>query len=163
MEKFKEWSGVVALVILAIVLLTPHTTKLGGATNYDEVDATAIKVGGTNGTRLGPVISTTCNLSQSTAGSHAATTSKEYFCAVSGVSAGDTVIVGLPAAAGASTGGISSIFGGFSVNGLGYATTSGTIGVQIMNNTGAATSSFAQATTSAFVTVLHPVTSVPGL
>lgn len=103
---------------------------------------------------LGTGNDTTCNLSQSTAGSHAATTSKEYFCAVTGVVAGDTVYVRLPAAAGAYSSGASSLYGGFVV-GTAFATTSGRIGVLINNFTGAATTSAAQATTSAKVLFFH--------
>jgi len=97
----------------------------------------------------------TCNLSQSTAGSHAATSSKEYFCAFTGARSGDTVIVGLPAGAGAYTSGAQSPLGGFITNGNGYATTSNVIGVNIVNLTGTATSSFIQATTTVRILIVR--------
>jgi hypothetical protein len=97
---------------------------------------------------LGAYAEGTCNLSQSTPGSHAATSSMEYFCAVTGVEASDTVVVMLPPGAGAYTSGAQSLYGGFAVNSA-YATTSNRIGVLVVNLTGGATSSAAQATTSA--------------
>lgn len=154
----KFWVALVAVAIIAIGgwLYPTASTLLGGVSNYDEVDATAIKVGGTNGTRVGPIISTTCNLIQSSAGSHAATTTKEYFCAITGVSASDYVSAVLPQGAYAAS------YGGFGIAGA-YATTTGFVGVQVINLTGTATSSFPLATTSVQVYVAHPVTSVPGL
>lgn len=152
--------GVIALVALVIAIggyyFPQAIHALGGVTNYDELDATAIKVGGANGTRLGPIISTTCNLSQSSPGSHAATSTKEYFCAVTGVATGDNVNVILP------IGGVAGSYGGFEVA-TSYATTTGMVGVQLFNFTGAATSSFPFATTSVVVQIQHIVTSVPGL
>lgn len=47
-DSIKQWAGVVALVILAIVLLTTHTTKLGAidsATTYGILGTTQLKVG----------------------------------------------------------------------------------------------------------------------
>lgn len=83
-----------------------------------------------------------CNLTQSAVGSFAATSSKEHYCAVSGVESGDTVIVSLPRAAG-----IASGAAGFIPNSA-YATGTDMIGVSIYNGTGAATSSYTQATSS---------------
>lgn len=163
MNKLSIVALLVAIVALGAYFVHPSAAvKLGGVTNYDEVDATAIKIGGANGSRVGPIIATTCNLSQSSAGSHAATTSKEYFCAVTGVVANDYINVILPVGAGNNPNGAGSIFGGFVVNGA-YATTTGVIGVNIANMTGAATSTFPQATTSVTVLVQHPLSSVPGL
>lgn len=153
----QNWIGLVAMLIAILGCYLPvQNAILGGVTNYDEVDATAIKAGGTNGTRLGPIISTTCNLIQSAAGSHAATTTKEYLCAITGVSASDYVSAVLPQGAYAAS------YGGFGIAGA-YATTTGFVGVQVINLTGTATSSFPLATTSVQVYVAHPVTSVPGL
>lgn len=95
-----------------------------------------------------------CNLSQSSPGSHAATSSKEYYCAFTGARSGDTVNVVLPPGAGLYTSGAQSLFGGFAVVSA-YATTSDRIGVLIANNTGAATSSAIQATTSARVLIVR--------
>lgn len=128
-------------------------SNLGGGLSDRDVQAVSLKVGLTNqATKTTFIKNGTCNLSQSSAGSHAASSSKEYFCAVTGVLAGDLVTVDLPAGAGAYTSGAQSIFGGFTVNSA-YATTSGRIGVSVLNNTGAATSSAPQATTSAQYTI----------
>ena len=161
----KHIVGLVAIVIAiiaAIMFISPAASNFGGVTNYDEVDVDALRVGGTNSSRVDLIATGSCNLSQSSAGSHGATTSKEYFCAVTGVSAGDTVVVSLPAGAGSNPNGASSLFGGFSLNGT-YATTSDVIAVQLLNNTGAATSSFIQATTSVIYSIFSTRSTVPGL
>lgn len=85
----------------------------------------------------------TCNLTQSVVGSHAATTSKAFHCAVTGAKASDTVNIILPSGAG--IGG--SPLAGFVVN-TSFATATDMIGASIANLSGAATTSYTQATTS---------------
>ena len=136
--------------------------SFGGVTNYDEVDVDALRVGGTNSSRLDLIAQGSCNLSQSTAGSHAATTSKEYFCAVTGVTAGDKVVFSLPAGAGSNPNGAGSALGGFVKNGE-YATTTDVIAIQLVNLTGGATTSATQATTSVMYQVFSTRSTVPGL
>lgn len=151
----KVWIGVVTAIGIAVVALFntfSSQPSFGGITTGTAFPH-GISVGnpaslGTNPTNLKLILTGTCNLSQSVAGSHAATTSKEYFCAVTGVPAGSLVSVDLAPGSGAYTSGASSLYGGF-IAGAAYATTSNVIGVQIDNFTGAATSSFPQATTSA--------------
>jgi hypothetical protein len=147
------WIGVVVAIVIAIISLFHEVSapSAGGITTGTGFTH-GISVG--NPTTLGVVptnfkkiLAGTCNLSQSVAGSHAATTTKEYFCAVPGVSANDLVLVDLPAGAGLNPNGASSLAGGF-VAIAAYATTSNVIAVQLDNFTGVATSSFPQATTS---------------
>lgn len=85
----------------------------------------------------------TCDLIQSVIGSHGATTSKAFHCAVTGAQSGDNVIVSLPLGAGIA----GSLQSGFTVNAA-YATATDMIGVSVYNGTGAATSSYTQATAS---------------
>lgn len=157
-------SAIVALVIVFMFGNTGGSSSLGAASRAYDVDVSfksltlatssaAASRDGSNAT-INWMSEGSCNLSQSTAGSHAATTSKEYFCAYTGARAGDTVIAELPPGAGAYTSGASSIFGGFVINSA-YATTSNVIGLTMMNNTGAATSSFAQATTTVRLHILR--------
>lgn len=88
-----------------------------------------------------------CNLTQTVVGSHAATTTKEFYCPVTGAASGDTVHVALPRAAG-----IASGAAGF-IPVASYATATDMIGVAIYNGSGSASSSYAQATTSVRYTI----------
>lgn len=162
MNTLSKYSGVLAVVAVLIAIIAPQfdgnsfgnvTQSFWDTANGYRVDGTAVIDGdgsliiGTNGTTVTDIITGTCNLSQNSAGSHAATTSMEYYCAVTGVTSGDQVFVSLPQGAGAYAAGGSSPFGGFTVN-TAFATTSNVIGVSVYNGTGAATTSAAQATTS---------------
>lgn len=129
--------------------------NLGGVTNYDAVETAVLAVGsgcdnegstcvGTTHTKF---LSGTCNASQKVAGSHAATTSMQFYCAVSNVTSGDKVFVTLPVGAGLNNDGAGSLAGGFELASA-YATSTGFIGFTVLNMTGAATSSYPQATTS---------------
>ena len=96
---------------------------------------------GDNGTEQDALIAGTCNLVQSF-GAFAATTTKEHYCAVTGVSAGDKIFVSMPKAAGVASGAA-----GF-IPVAAYATATNMIGVALYNATGAATSTYPQASTS---------------
>lgn len=165
MSNKKLTIGLVVAIVIAITglffPLKQTILSFGGVTNYDELDATAVKVG-SNGSRYDLIATGTCNLSQSVNGSHAATTSKEYFCAATGAAAGDVVQIALPAGAGNNPNGAGSLAGGFTVNGS-YSTTTDVIAVQLLNVTGVATSSFVQATTSVVYTIWSTRSTVPGL
>lgn len=104
-----------------------------------------VKVGTTTPTALSNIVAGTCTATFSSA-SLAATSSGQFFCTATGVRASDKVLVQLPAGASANAQGAGSIYGGFVTSGA-YATTSNRIGFNITNLTGAATTSFAQATT----------------
>lgn len=94
---------------------------------------------GASGTAVNSIIYGTCNPTE-VGTSLAATSTATFICSVPGVTAGSNVIGDLPSTA-ANTAGAFVL-----VNA--YATTSGAIGFTILNLTGAATSSFSQATTS---------------
>lgn len=154
------WVAMIVVAIIAIVgVFTPVGQSavglFGGVTNYDEVDATAIKIGGANGSRVGPIISTTCPLQANF--SIVATTTRSVPCAVTGVVAGDIVQVTLPAT--------TTIAGQYVIVGATASSTSGQIDISILNLTGqsavpAATNGFGSTTN---VTIMHPVSTVPGL
>ncbi len=158
---FKENAvAVIALIIAIIGLFYPQISqtvqRLGGVTNYDEVDATAIKIGGTSGSRIGPIISSTCSLI-ATSYSVAATTTVAMDCAVTGVVSGDIVFAQFatttPAAGGNS----------WVVAQASASSTSGFITLNVANWTGKTTMMPASVASSTQYLVIHPVTSVPGL
>lgn len=97
MNFIKNNSGVIAVIALVIAVIGVYTpvgrSVLGGVTNYDEVDASAVKIGGTNGSRLSLVAVGTCSL-VSTASINATSTGTGT-CAATGALAGDTVVVDL--------------------------------------------------------------------
>ncbi len=175
MEFIKRNSGVIATVALIIAIVGVFTPagkivqqavkSFGGVTNYDEVDATAIKVGGSNGSRVGPIISTTCSLIGLDAPAQAASTTKPYDCAVTGVVSGDTVFF----AEATTTATYGAANAPFRIVSAKASTTAGyvTFGVfnalgasQVIGNIGGIQTGFGSSTQ---VLVLHPVTSVPGL
>ena len=160
-------SAVVALTVVFIAgpIANDGSPAVGGSGRAYNTDvavrsltlATSTDADASNGSNdsIGFISEGTCNLSQSTAGSHAATTSKEYFCAYTGARSGDTIIVALPPGAGAYSSGAASALGGFVTNGNGYATTSNRVAVNLVNLTGIATSSFPQATTTAHILIVR--------
>lgn len=160
MDFIKQYAGLVALVILAISALAPSAARLGaanptGQAHYQmETFWQGLLIGRT-GTPTTVALWGTCNLSTSV-GSFTASTTAQFQCSVPGVLAGDMVMADLPVGAGTNSNGAGSPFGGFTIVGA-YATTSNAIGVTIANFTGAATSSFAQATTSVEYRVLSNV------
>lgn len=97
MNFIKNNSGVIAVIALVIAVIGIYTpvgkSVLGGVTNYDEVDASAIKVGGTNGSRLSLIATGTCPLVS--ASSINATSTGTGTCVATGALTGDTVYVNL--------------------------------------------------------------------
>ena len=68
MQFLNKNAGVVALIAVVIAIggyfypsVKSAVMNFGGVTNYDELDATVMKIGGTNGSRVGPLISSTCS------------------------------------------------------------------------------------------------------
>lgn len=108
---------------------------------------------GSSGTTATQAQFGTCNLGNDGV-SFAATTTKQFYCTVTGVAASDLVLADLPVGAGANGSGAGSLWGGFLVVSA-YATTSNQIGVTVLNMTGAATSSYPQATTTVEYRVLR--------
>lgn len=159
MQKNKNlWIALIVVAIIAVAgVFTPVgqsvMNRLGGVTNYDEVDATAIKVGGSNGSRVGPIIFGTCsNLIGNN--SVTASTTKAFDCAVTGVVSGDTVV-----AIAAST--TPSGYLGMYIAGVSASTTSGFITIKVANPNAAAAVPYEIASSSQYL-IFHPVTSVPG-
>lgn len=153
------WVGILIAIVIATgslsLILHSSTANFGGVTNYDEVDATAIKIGGTNGTRVGPIISKTCSLAANTF-TIAATSTALFDCAVTGVVSGDNVFVQSATTTGA--------FGaGWLVAGAIASSTSGFVSVSIYNGTGASAVVPAGIASSTRVLVFHTRSSIPGL
>lgn len=147
--------GAIGILIAGIVVgllfrpaQTTPSNNVGGVYNQVQrnFDLDGIHVG-PSGANLTQLQVNTCNLTQYTLGSFPASTTAQFFCAVTGVVSGDLVFGSLPVGAGANLAGYSMPGGGFNLVAA-YATSTGQIGVTIANNTGAATSSFSQATTS---------------
>ncbi len=153
----KIWVALIAVAIIAIggyFFPTALKSVFGGVTNYDEVDTTALKVGGANGSRIGPVITSTCSLIAASFTVTASTTA--YMdCAVTGVVSGDGVFAQFATS--------SAIFNGWSVASASASTTSGFLTIGVSNGTGANNVIPASVASSTKFIVLHPVTSVPGL
>lgn len=124
----------------------PYVMYNGGYNSAKDLNITGGVTFGSSGTTFTSTFNGTCNPTQMTIGSQAASSSAQFFCAVSGVQNGDRVFASLPVGAGANPSGNSSTYGGFVLNSA-VATTSGIIGFEIANLTGAATTSFVQATT----------------
>lgn len=151
--------ALIAVAIIAIAgVFTPLKTTVqnafGGVTNYDEVDATAIKIGGSSGSRLGPIIAGTCSL---IAGSFsvAASTTVSMDCAVTGVVTGDTVFADFAT---------STVTGnGWAIDGSSASTTSGFLTLRVTNWTGTSNIIPASVASSTDYLVLHAVSTVPGL
>lgn len=155
------WVALIAVAIIALGgYIYPHhvTPTAGGVTNYDEVDTTALKVGGSSGSRVGPIITGTCALILPGTNTATASTSISMDCAVTGVVSGDTVFASF-----ATSSAITNTAAlGWSVAGASASSTSGFITLRINNNTGANNVPSPVGSTTQYI-VLHPVTSVPGL
>lgn len=153
----------VALIAVAIIAIagvfTPLKTTVqnafGGVTNYDEVDATALKIGGSSGSRVGPIISTTCSLIMPSF-SVTASTSQTADCAVTGVVTGDVVFAQFATST-------PSTNGGWVVTQASASTTAGFITLNFENHTGATNVIPASVASTTKFLVLHPVSTVPGL
>jgi hypothetical protein len=102
---------------------------------------------GNQGSALAQVIDTTCT--GIAYGSLAASSSRQMDCAVAGVLPGDRVQVDLPLAAN-----IGPSYN-FDIGGQGASSTAGYVSYWLNNMTGAATSSYSQATTSVHVSVFR--------
>lgn len=156
--------GVLIAIVIAVgAYFYPSAAQIasnfGGVTNYDEVDATALKIGGSSGSRVGPIIAGTCALTGMDA-SASATTTSNYDCAVTGVVSGDTVFAQLAT----TTSSVPNSIVSFAALSAKASTTAGFITVRVANFSGTAVvPSTLQIGSSTNYLVLHPVTSVPGL
>lgn len=130
MNKLSIVALVLAFVALGAYFVHPATTpSFGGVTNYDELDASSIKIGGTNGTRLGPIMTGTCSLIASSF-TVAASTTVGMDCAITGVVPTDGVFAQF-----ATSTQIGS--GGWSIRGASASSTAGFITMSVVNATGA--------------------------
>ncbi len=152
--------AIIAVATLGIALSkgsapAAYTPSVGGVTNYDELDATALKIGGSSGSRVGPIIASTCTLIAPSF-TVAASTTVPMDCAITGIVTGDLVF----AQFGTST----SITGnGWAVDQVSASSTSGYATIWVTNNTGASGLIPAAVASSTEYLVLHPRSTVPGL
>lgn len=158
--------GVVALVVAIIGCYLPISSAVqqnfGGITNYDEVDATAIRIGagcgsgGSScaGTRLGGVYAGSCSLIANTFTVTASTT-KAMDCAIAGLVSGDGVEIMFATSTAAGT--------GWSVVGASASSTSGFATIRVANNTGADAVIPASIASSTVYEAFHILSSAPGL
>lgn len=160
--------NIVALVAIVIALVSlgfvfsHKSPSFSGVTNYDEVDATAIKIGGTNGSRMGPLIASACSFTADM--TVTATSTVQVDCAVTGVVSGDRVFAQL--ATSTAQGGSPQKYGGWLITDAIASTTAGQVTLTLANNTGAdaiPSASGKMIGSTTYIWVAHPVTSVPGL
>lgn len=161
MNKTFVYGGILVAIVIAVSgLFYPHASSiiksLGGVTNYDEVDATAIKVGGSSGSRVGPIITGTCSLIRTTFVTLAASSTLVADCAVTGVVTGDIVYAQFATTT-------NSVGEGWVINQVSASTTAGFITIDFSNHTGTTATIPASVASTTEYTVLHPVTAVPGL
>lgn len=150
--------AVIAIVIALTSVFHPKpsvvTHSFGGVTNYDEVDATAIKIGGSSGTRVGPIIVSTGSLIAPSF-TVAASTTVSMDIAVTGVVSGDTVFASFATSTTAGNGWI--------VSGASASSTSGFVTLRVTNFTGASNIIPASLASSTPYQVWHPRSTIPGL
>lgn len=154
------WVALIAVAIIAVASLCIVLTKgssapsFGGVTNYDEVDTTALKVGGTNGSRVGLLSTGFCSLIAPSF-TFAASSSVAVDCAVSGVVTGDIVEAWFATS--------SSNGAGWLVTQSSASTTAGFITLRIVNNTGTSAVIPASLASSTPFIVLNVRSTIPGL
>lgn len=113
------------------------------------------RVGDGNSSIVAELIKGTCNAVAAGTSTIAATSTAQFYCAVTGARSGDVVMADMPIGAGTnSSSGGSSVGAGFLMVSS-YATTSDVIGFTIANLTGTATTSYPQATTSIEYTIIR--------
>lgn len=154
-------AGVVVAVIIALlslcIALAGKAPAAGGVTNYDEVDASALRIGGTNSTRMGLLKFGTCSLIASSF-TVAASTTVAMDCAITGVVPTDGVFAQF---ATSTVGGTN--FGGWQIRGASASSTAGFATISVVNGLGtSAVIPASIASTTKFI-VLRSSSSVPGL
>lgn len=155
--------GVVVAIVIALLAMglalsaskSAAGVSFGGTTNYDEVDASALKIGGTNGTRLGLLSFGICQLIASTY-TVAASTTIGMDCAITGVVPTDGVFAQF--ATSTQIG-----IGGWSIRGASASSTAGFITVSVVNGTGASNTIPASLASTTKYIVLRSQSTVPGL
>lgn len=163
------WVGLVAVAILALVAIAlPKTIvvqpgssqvdssqpSFGGVTNYDEVDATALRIGGSSSSRLGFLASASCSLIAPSF-TVAASTTVSMDCAVTGVASGDRILAQFAT---------STVAGnGWDIVGASASTTGSFVTLRVTNWTGASNIIPASLASSTQVWVARVRSTIPGL
>ena len=161
--------ALVVAISVAIFGGSSGSNLLAGVSNYDSLEAEGLAIGdgcdneqdSCTGTTFTQILSGSCNASFShddktleSTGSMEATTTGRFFCTATGAASGDRVFVFLPIGANSAADGNDDQANGFAIVNA-YATTTNRIGFDMFNFTGAATSSFTQATTSVKYLILR--------
>lgn len=136
MNKPIVYGGILIAIVIAItgLFVGGGTPKSGGTTNYDEVDTTALMVGGASASRLDFIAQGTCSLIVADGSYSVVATSTEIFSCqgMTGVVAGDEVDFNF----GTST--LANNVAGWSIVGsLASSTASAAAEIRIMNLSGA--------------------------
>lgn len=162
--------NIVALVAIVIAIggymypqVQSAVSHFGGTTNYDALQVSKLTVGA-SGVGMGQFSPTTCNLIGTDA-SQAASSSKAYDCAVTGITSGDPVIalIATSTTANAATG-AASLCPGWQIVGAKASTTAGYATVILANNScGAAVPSATSVGSSTNIWFAHLLSSTPGL
>lgn len=157
-------AGVVVAIVLSLLTLGIALSKpasapgYGGVTNYDEVDAAALRVGtSSNSTRLGNLQFGTCSLIAPSY-SVAASTTVPMDCAIAGVLSTDGVFAQFATSTATS-------YGGWQIRGAAASSTNGFITISVVNGTGSASASVIPASiaSSTKYIILRSRSTVPGL
>lgn len=164
--------AVIALIVAILGCYLPvssavsNSAHYAGITNYDEVDASAMRIGSgcNNGvgssctaSRIDAFNTSTCSL-VSSAYTIAATSSALFDCAATGVVSGDRVDVGF------ATSTVATNLIGWLITGASASTTqNGFITVRVSNLTGASAMLPAEVASSTNWTIISKASSAPGL
>lgn len=158
----KQNFAVVVAVVAVVIAIASYTGigksashLLGGITNYDEVDADALRVGGSNSTRMGLLKFGTCSLIASSF-TVAASSTVAMDCAITGVIATDGVFAQFATSSQAT-------FGGWQIRGASASSTPGFATISVVNGTGASGIIPASIASSTKFIVLRTLSTIPGL
>lgn len=158
-NKTLAWGGILIAIVIASAALffaaQPAAPTASGVTNYDELDATAIKIGGTNGTRLGPIMTGICSLIAPSFTVSASST-VPMDCAITGVVPTDGVFAQFASSTAAT-------FGGWSIRGASASSTAGFVTISVVNGSGGTGVIPASIASTTKYIVLRVRSTVPGL
>lgn len=147
--------ALVAIVIAIGAVAYKTAPSFGGITNYDEVDTTALRVGGTNSTRLGLLSFGTCSLIASNY-TVAASSTVAMDCAITGIVSTDGFFAQFATSS-------ATTFGGWSVRGASASSTAGFATISVVNGTGSSAIIPASIASTTKYINLRVTTTVPGL
>lgn len=156
----KQTIGIVLSIVALAVSIGGYfhvvVPSFGGITNYNELDADVLRIGGTSGTRLAYINTGTCSLIASSF-TVAATTTQAMDCAITGVVSTDGVFAQF------ATSTTATAIGGWQIRGASASTTAGFITMSVVNGTGASAVIPASIASTTKYIILRGTTSATGL